>query len=330
MVRKGARTGDEPEVLVLSPNPDRMVAQGGPTSVKPERIIDLLRRDQLSLGRLRSIVGFVPDNDPAAFVADIGFIVSKSDGSPSVVLLSAGSLSQDELAQIPGYRFRQEDLRTSGSTKGQPAMARSSREFISNPDQLKDQLKDILQTIHDDEDPHELTAYKKFVKQHVSVFSRAYLTAYLVKLLAEGDGARSGRRGSRRDRPERGGRGSQRETRSGRDGGRESARAESRAPEARGDESRGSEPTGNVAPEDRQTLFVSVGKNRRVYPKDFVALFAELDGVEGDDIGQIKILDNYSFVEVDKSVADTIIGAYDGYEFRGRKLTVNYARSKKD
>jgi hypothetical protein len=73
-------------------------------------------------------------------------------------------------------------------------------------------------------------------------------------------------------------------------------------------------PVGNVAPEDRKTLFVSVGKNRRVYPKDFVALFAELDGVEGDDIGQIKILDNYSFVEVDEKVADAIIGAYDGYD----------------
>jgi hypothetical protein len=86
---------------------------------------------------------------------------------------------------------------------------------------------------------------------------------------------------------------------------------------------------GNVPPEKRQTLFVSVGKNRRVYPKDFLALFTELEDVEGDHIGQIKILDNYSFVEVDEDVADAIIGRFDGYEFRGRKLTVNYARNKK-
>ena len=327
-VRRGARTGDEPEVLVLSPDPDRMVARGGPTSVNPKRIIDLLRREELSLARLRSLVGFAPADDAAAFIADIGFIVSKAGGSPSVILMSESSLKPDDLTQIPGYRFRHEDLRTSVPTKGPSTMPGSSRNFIDNPDELKAQLKDILQTIHDDEDPHELTAYKKFVKQHVSVFSRAYLTAYLVKLLAEGGNLRipsrssasTGKAGARnrKERPERGerkSRGDQREARP--------ARA---SRDAREDDNT----TGNVAPEDRQTLFVSVGKNRRVYPKDFVALFAELDGVDGDDIGQIKILDNYSFVEVDKTVADTIIGAYDGYEFRGRKLTVNYARSKKD
>jgi hypothetical protein len=312
LVRNKANTGSQPEALVLSQNPDSLSAKDGPTSVSPARIIDLLRREELDLTRLQRIAGFVPGDDPAQFCADLAFIASKAQRAPQVVLLAHREVDSSFLDRMPVQRWKHADLRRSTQQpKGSNNMARSSkRTGVQKPDQLKTQLKDLVRQIHDEEDPHELTEYKKFVKCHVSVFSRAYLTAYLVKVLVEngsaipaprrnaGSNDKGSSRGEPRRRPEK--------------------------PKSNGDSE------GNVAPEDRQTLFVSVGKNRRVYPKDFVALFAELEGVEGDDIGQIKILDNYSFVEVDKGVADQIIGAYDGYEFRGRKLTVNYARSKKD
>jgi hypothetical protein len=35
-------------------------------------------------------------------------------------------------------------------------------------------------------------------------------------------------------------------------------------------------------------------------------------------------------VDVDKSVSETIIERYNGFDFRGRKLTVNHARAKKE
>jgi hypothetical protein len=200
-------------------------------------------------------------------------------------------------------------------------MAGSHRdEYIENPDELKARLKELVRTIHEEEDPHEMTAYKKFVKRNVSVFSRAYLTAYLVKtLMNDGTLPSPSRTNAKAAKPRRERRGSEKKSTEKRS-----------APDNDSGNGTNEATTGNVAPEDRQTLFVSVGKNRRVYPKDFVALFAEIDGVEGDDIGQIKILDNYSFVEVDKSVADVIIERYNGYDFRGRKLTVNFARNKKE
>jgi hypothetical protein len=76
------------------------------------------------------------------------------------------------------------------------------------------------------------------------------------------------------------------------------------------------------------SLFVGIGKNRRVFPRDLIQLFSGLDGVAPDDIGEIKILDNYSFVEIEPSKAAAVISLLNGKDFRGRKLNVNYARKK--
>ena len=43
-------------------------------------------------------------------------------------------------------------------------------------------------------------------------------------------------------------------------------------------------------------------------------------------IGNIKILDNYAFVNVDEKEADNVISILDNSEYRGRKLTVNFAK----
>jgi superfamily II DNA/RNA helicase len=78
------------------------------------------------------------------------------------------------------------------------------------------------------------------------------------------------------------------------------------------------------------TLFVGVGKNRKVFPKDLSQLFSDNANVPKSDVGDIKILDNYSFVEVASKHAKPAIDLLNGMDFRGRKLTVNYARKKED
>ena len=76
------------------------------------------------------------------------------------------------------------------------------------------------------------------------------------------------------------------------------------------------------------SIFVGVGKNRKVFPKDLIQLFSDVDGVTSEDIGQIKILDNYSFLEITPIKAQPAIDTLNGREFRGRRLTVNFARKK--
>jgi hypothetical protein len=52
--------------------------------------------------------------------------------------------------------------------------------------------------------------------------------------------------------------------------------------------------------------------------------------IKKGQIGDIKILDSYSFLEIEESVADEAIAKLDGENFRGRRLTVNHAKKKSD
>lgn len=79
---------------------------------------------------------------------------------------------------------------------------------------------------------------------------------------------------------------------------------------------------------DGTTLFVGVGKNRKVYPKDLIHLVINTGKLERDDIGNIKILDSYSFVSVKTDKAKTAISNLDGINYRGRNLNVNFAKKK--
>lgn len=74
------------------------------------------------------------------------------------------------------------------------------------------------------------------------------------------------------------------------------------------------------------SIFVSIGKNRRVFPSDLIQLVNKTGKVSKESIGDIKILDSYSFINIKPSDAQTVIDNLNGIEYRGRKLTVNLAK----
>lgn len=82
--------------------------------------------------------------------------------------------------------------------------------------------------------------------------------------------------------------------------------------------------------QDMKTLFVSIGKNRRVFPRDLSRLFSGTLEIKAGSIGNIKVLDNYSFIDVPETLAERAISLLDGKDFRGRKITVNHARKKEE
>lgn len=76
------------------------------------------------------------------------------------------------------------------------------------------------------------------------------------------------------------------------------------------------------------TLFISIGKNKRVFPGDLTKLFCSTLGISKDDISSIKVLDNYSFLDIAPEHAEGAIEKLNGSEYRGRRITVNHARKK--
>ena len=81
-------------------------------------------------------------------------------------------------------------------------------------------------------------------------------------------------------------------------------------------------------PEAFTTLFFSIGKNRRVFPKDLIEFITKNLHIDRSEIGEVKVLDNYSFVNISLDHASNAISKLSGIIFRGRRIRVNLARKK--
>jgi hypothetical protein len=174
----------------------------------------------------------------------------------------------------------------------------------------------ILEKIKTEADAQLLSEYRSLFKKEVSFFRRSWAAAYLLMLADQGQG-----NGGRFDRNRPAGK----FNREGSNSRPDSSRAEARA-----DSSRPEPPRQPLPEEESRRLFISIGRNRRVFPREILGLISSKTAVSRDDIGAIRILDNYSFVQVRDSAADAIIEALNGKPFRGRTLSVNYARARKE
>jgi hypothetical protein len=188
-----------------------------------------------------------------------------------------------------------------------------------NEEGIRKRIHTILDEIQNEADPVLLTRCRSIFRQEVSFFRRSYMAAYLLLLAEEGKAAVSspnprpkGAETRRREQPEE--------------------RQSKKADDGRGkDETHGNEQSPHYLSEDESVrLFVSIGRNRKVFPREILALVNAKSNVTREDVGAIRVLDNYSFIQVRTSVADAVIEALNGQNYRGRNLTVNYARSRRE
>ena len=158
-----------------------------------------------------------------------------------------------------------------------------------------------------------MTEYKKLFKKVVPLTLRSYIGAYLAKnALGGGTGFRH--------RPRR-------DKFSSRD------RRHDNFARNMNDEEGGSRPkTPRVVIDeaDATTIFIGIGRNRHVFPRDLVGLIAQVVQLDRERIGTIKVLENYSFVQLYKEDADKVINTLNGYDYRGRKLAVSFSRKRED
>jgi hypothetical protein len=112
------------------------------------------------------------------------------------------------------------------------------------------------------------------------------------------------------------------------------SRGEARRQPKNGDRAKGESADEGRAPSrpryvgEATTLFCSMGKRQRLYPRVLIDLAMDVAGLAPESIGDVRAFDNYSFVDVDPAKAQTLISALDGYEFKGRKLSVGPAKKR--
>jgi hypothetical protein len=158
----------------------------------------------------------------------------------------------------------------------------------------------ILDKIKTEANPGLLADYYTLFKKEVSLFNRSKVAAYLLMQHDQATPARFARNAPRPRAPEQ---------------------------DAVASDTPRCPP---LAEEESKRLFFSIGRSRRVFPREILGLINAKTSVAREDIGVIRILDNYSFVQVRDTVTETIIEALNGIVFRGRPLTVNYAKSRSE
>ncbi len=165
-------------------------------------------------------------------------------------------------------------------------------------EKIKEFLDKAVRQIRKVESPDELNRYRKIFRECVPFSLRSYFAAYMLKATFEGRG-RSRFRSSARER--RGSEGS------------------STFPALK-------TPIPFIAEDDASVIFLSIGRNRKVFPKDIIYIIIHNSGIEREHIGEIKIFENYSFVQVLASDAQRVIDALSGAEYKGKKIAASFAR----
>ena len=208
-----------------------------------------------------------------------------------------------------------------------------NRDFELNEAQLEEFLTNATERVRTSENVDLLSDLNKLFKKNVPLTVRKYVIAYLLKEALKHyhpfnnrrDRFERGNRNERFDRNER----NQRQDRNLRQERTERPSEEVEATAAT-EEERPRHPRVEI-PEDQATsIFISIGKNRRVYPRDLVGILIAIAGIDRERIGDIKVLANYSFVQLYTEDAQTAIDKLNGYDYRGRKLAVSYSRQKSD
>lgn len=82
------------------------------------------------------------------------------------------------------------------------------------------------------------------------------------------------------------------------------------------------------APAGMARLFITVGREQKIRPGDIVKLITEKTGINYRDIGNIRILEKFTFVEVPRDSAERVIDALQKSMIGGRKVTAAPARPR--
>lgn len=191
---------------------------------------------------------------------------------------------------------------------------------LDHSESSKALIAEMLETIKTSVDIDSLKEYRNFVRKNVPFHLRSYFMAWLFMQIEQAVPAKNPVLGRKQSRNQKGARGQ----------GENVKNRQRVVPETDSTVKEKKESFPRLNDDEAINIFISVGRNRRVYARDLLGLLVNTVGIQREDVGSIRIKDTCSFVQVRKELAVEVIDALNGKEFRGRTLGVNYATSRKD
>jgi ATP-dependent RNA helicase DeaD len=178
----------------------------------------------------------------------------------------------------------------------------------------------ILERVKEEKGSGELAALRARIRRKVPLLLRPWFSAYLLKSrlpeplghtppVARPFGSGAARLAGAQPGPQ------EQRGRSGRFGEGQRAPAAGPPPAGRGGFTQ---------------LFVSIGRNRRVFARDLTEHFTAKLNLGAGEIANVRVFDKYSFIDIAQNRAGEAIEKLSGSELKGRAITVNYAKKKEE
>lgn len=82
-------------------------------------------------------------------------------------------------------------------------------------------------------------------------------------------------------------------------------------------------------PRDMARLHINIGSRRGVSPRHILSAIIQESNINKQQVGSIDIYDKFTFVEVDKKIAERVINSLDNNRIKGTKIRVERAKPKK-
>lgn len=165
------------------------------------------------------------------------------------------------------------------------------RELIESTIQL------LVTKVHADPEPEELEALAKTIKKQVPFFTRRYFSAYLLREILKANTPQKTPNQKKAPAP---------------------AQKSTPSQTRRGGQNR-------PLPEGARTLYLNIGKMKRLYAKELSELLQRELGIKREEIYSLRIHDKYSFISMSEEHCEKAIEKLNGMEIKGRTASVSYS-----
>jgi len=215
-------------------------------------------------------------------------------------------------ATYPGNKMPAAGIQSEANHyQGELLMDNENKSTPNEEDLLTGTIQLLAAKVKADASPDELERLKRLIKKNVPFTLRGYFMAYLLREILQANNPR---------------RANSRETARPAKVKRESkAPSKAEEPQAKPQEKVREE---KALPEGARTLYLNIGKMKRLYAKELSQLLQTELEITRDDIYSIRIHDKYSFISMSEENCEKAIVKLNGMDIKGRTAAVSYSNKE--
>lgn len=191
-------------------------------------------------------------------------------------------------------------------------MANDNKSNASEEDLLIGTIQVLAGKTKADPNPEELEKLKRLIKKNVPFTLRSYFMAYLLREMLNANSPKTrtaAPAAQRAPSPKQAAKTPQAETK----------KQERPAPKRREEK---------PLPEGAKTLYLNIGKMKRLYAKELSLLLQNELEITREDIFSLRIHDKYSFISMTEENCEKAIAKLNGMDIKGRTAAVSYSNKE--